>query len=100
MEKKLSEILKHVISDSNITRKFYHDDSIMTSPQAFILCDQLAGLSAIDFRYFDFYRFKNSNFVFSFCFKQDGPMLAPLLLNGLETDVIDLTPFLTFKSRQ
>lgn len=57
----------------------------MTSSQAFILCDQLAGLSAIDF---------------SFCFKQDGPVTTPLLTNGLETDVIDLTPFLSYKSRQ
>lgn len=84
MEKKLSELLKLVISDCQLVRKFYHDDSIMTSSQAFILCDQLAGLSAIDF---------------SFCFKQDGPVTTPLLTNGLETDVIDLTPFLSYKSR-
>jgi hypothetical protein len=38
--------------------------------------------------------------LFSFCFKQDGPIIAPLLLNGLDTDVIDLTPFLSFKSKQ
>jgi len=42
---------------------------------------------------------KNPN-LFSFCFKQDGPIIAPLLLNGLDTDVIDLTPFLSFKSKQ
>lgn len=34
-------------------RKYYHDDSIMTSSNAFILCDQLAGLNALDFRYFN-----------------------------------------------
>ena len=50
MEKKLSELLKLVISDCNLVRKFYHDDAILTSSQAFILSDQLAGLSAIDFR--------------------------------------------------
>ncbi|CAF3339749.1 unnamed protein product [Rotaria sp. Silwood1] len=85
MEKKLSELLKLVISDCHLVQKFYHDDSIMTSSQAFILCDQLAGLNAIDF---------------SFCFKQDGPVIAPLLLNDTEIDVIDLTPFLCFKSKQ
>lgn len=101
MEKKLSELLKLVISDCNLARKFYHDDSIMTSSQAFILCDQLAGLSAIDFRYFTFYSFRLLTFdLFSFCFKQDGPIIAPVLLNGLDTDVIDLTPFLCYKSRQ
>ncbi|CAF1312819.1 unnamed protein product [Adineta steineri] len=84
MEKKLSELLKIVISDCHLVRKFYHDDSIMTSSQAFILCDQLAGLSAIDF---------------SFCFKQDGPIIAPLLLNNSEIDVIDITPFLCYKSK-
>jgi hypothetical protein len=57
----------------------------MTSSQAFILCDQLAGLNAIDF---------------SFCFKHDGPIIAPLLLNDSEIDVIDLVPFLSYKSRQ
>ena len=36
---------------SDFLRKFYHDDLILTSSQAFILCDQLAGLNAIDFRY-------------------------------------------------
>lgn len=68
MEKKLSELLKLVISDCHLVqydrkliktlksyefcfRKFYHDDSIIMSSQAFILCDQLAGLNAIDFRY-------------------------------------------------
>lgn len=85
MEKKLSELLKLVISDATLVRKFYHDDSIMISPHAFILCDQLAGLSAIDF---------------SFCFKQDGLILAPILLNDSEIDVIDLTPFLSYRSKQ
>ncbi|CAF0918957.1 unnamed protein product [Adineta ricciae] len=84
MEKKLSELLKLAISDCHLVRKFYHDDAIMTSSQAFILCDQLAGLSAIDF---------------SFCFKQDGSVIAPLLHNGSEIDVIDLTPFLCYKSK-
>jgi hypothetical protein len=84
MEKKLSEYLKLVISDCHLVRKLYHDDAILTSSEALILCDQLAGLSAIDF---------------SFCFKQDGPIITPLLLNGLETDVIDLTPFLCYKSK-
>lgn len=51
MEKKLSEYLKLVISDCHLVRKLYHDDSILTSSEALILCDQLAGLSAIDFRY-------------------------------------------------
>ncbi|CAF5114090.1 unnamed protein product, partial [Rotaria sp. Silwood1] len=54
MEKKLSELLKLVLSDCQLVRKFYHEDSIMTASQAFILCDQLAGLSAIDFRYLKF----------------------------------------------
>lgn len=31
-------------------RKYYHDDSIMTSSHAFILSDQLTGLTPIDFR--------------------------------------------------
>jgi len=84
MEKKLSELLKLVISDCHLVRKFYYDDSIMTSSQAFILCDQLAGLSAIDF---------------SFCFKQNSPIIAPLLLNDSDIDVIDLTPFLSYKSK-
>ncbi|CAF0798126.1 unnamed protein product [Adineta steineri] len=85
MEKKLSELLKLVISDCYLVRKFYHDDSIMTSSQVFIICDQLAALNAIDF---------------SFCFKQDNLILAPLLLNDSEIDVIDLTPFLCYKSKQ
>ncbi|CAF2708770.1 unnamed protein product [Rotaria sp. Silwood2] len=85
MEKQLPELLKLVISDSHLVRKFYHDDSIMMSSQAFILCDQLAGLNTIDF---------------SFCFKQDTPIIAPILLNDAEIDVIDLTPFLCFKSKQ
>jgi len=74
----------------------------MTSAQAFILCDQLAGLSAIDFRYWKFAGifFPKKIYFFSFCFKQDGSIIPPLLLNGLETDVIDLTPFLSYKSRQ
>jgi len=84
MEKKLSELLKLVISDCHLVRKFYHDDSIMISSHAFILCDQLAGLNAIDF---------------SFCFKHDGPIIAPILLNDAEIDVIDLTPFLSYKSK-
>jgi hypothetical protein len=84
MEKKLSELLKLVISDCHLVKKFYYDDSIMTSSQAFILCDQLAGLNAIDF---------------SFCFKHDGPIIAPILLNDAEIDVIDLTPFLCYKSK-
>jgi hypothetical protein len=43
----------------------------------------------------------NENFLFdSFCFKQDGPIIAPLLLNNAEVDVIDLTPFLCYKSKQ
>lgn len=79
MEKKLSELLKLIVSDCNLVRKYYNDDSILTSNQAFILCDQLAGLSALDF---------------SFCFKQDEPTTA------LETDVIDLTPYLAYKSKQ
>ncbi|CAF3525702.1 unnamed protein product [Rotaria socialis] len=85
MEKKLSELLKLVISDCNLVRKFYHDDSIMISSQAFILCDQLAGLNTIDF---------------SFCFKQDNPIVAPLLSNDTEIDIIDITPFLCFKTKQ
>jgi hypothetical protein len=84
MEKKLSELLKLVISDCHLVKKFYYDDSIMTSSHAFILCDQLAGLNAIDF---------------SFCFKHDGPIIAPILLNDAEIDVIDLTPFLCYKSK-
>lgn len=43
------------------------------------------------FRYF---------FEFSFCFKQDGLILAPILLNDSEIDVIDLTPFLSYRSKQ
>lgn len=85
MEKKLSELLKLTISDCQLARKFYYDDSILTSNQAFILCDQLAGLSALDF---------------SFCFKQDAPLLSPTVGNALDTDVIDLTPYLSYKSRQ
>lgn len=85
MEKKLSELLKLVLSDCNLVRKYFHDDSILTSNQAFILCDQLAGLSALDF---------------SFCFKQDGPMPGAFVSNALETDVIDLTPYLAYKSKQ
>jgi hypothetical protein len=85
MEKKLSELLKLVISDCHLVRKFYYDDSILISSQAFILCDQLAGLNAIDF---------------SFCFKHDGLVIAPLLLNDSEIDVIDITPFLCYKSKQ
>jgi len=121
MEKKLSELLKLVISDCHLvrykkklqnstqffnkysSRKFYHDDSIMTASQAFILCDQLAGLGAIDFRYFNsFVRIHHKSFfsIFSFCFKQDGPIIAPILLNGSEIDVIDITPFLCYKSKQ
>ncbi|CAF1134069.1 unnamed protein product [Rotaria sordida] len=84
MEKKLSELLKLVLSDCQLVRKFYHEDSIMTSSQAFILCDQLAGLSAIDF---------------SFCFKQDDSLITPLLFNGSEIDVIDLTPYLYYNSK-
>ncbi|CAF2858309.1 unnamed protein product [Rotaria sp. Silwood2] len=83
MEKKLSELLKLVLSDCQLVRKFYYEDSIMTSSQAFILCDQLAGLSAIDF---------------SFCFKQDGSIITPLLFNGSDIDVIDLTPYLYYNS--
>lgn len=56
----------------------------MTSSQAFIICDQLAGVNALDF---------------SFCFKQDGLIIAPILLNDGEVDVIDLTPFLSYKSK-
>jgi hypothetical protein len=37
---------------------------------------------------------------FSFCFKHDGPIIAPILLNDAEIDVIDLTPFLCYKSKQ
>ncbi|CAF4404423.1 unnamed protein product, partial [Adineta steineri] len=37
---------------------------------------------------------------FSFCFKQDNLILAPILLNDSEIDVIDLTPFLCYKSKQ
>ncbi|CAF3848944.1 unnamed protein product [Rotaria sp. Silwood1] len=84
MEKKLSELLKLVLSDCQLVRKFYHEDSIMTASQAFILCDQLAGLSAIDF---------------SFCFKQDGSIISPLLFNGSDIDVIDLTPYLYYNSK-
>ncbi|CAF0730161.1 unnamed protein product [Didymodactylos carnosus] len=88
LEKKLSELLKLVISDCHLVRKFYHDDSIMTSSQAFILCDQLTGLSAIDF---------------SFCFKQPLPtsLTSPISsnLNDLDIDVIDVTPFLCYKSK-
>ncbi len=50
MEKQLSDLLKLVISDYHLVRKFYHDDAIITANQAFILCEQLAGLSVIDFR--------------------------------------------------
>lgn len=83
------------------SRKFYYDDSILTSSQAFILCDQLAGLSAIDFRYLiDLILFKKQFLFSSFCFKHDGPIIAPLLLNNAEIDVIDLTPFLCYKSKQ
>ncbi|CAF0951497.1 unnamed protein product [Rotaria sordida] len=84
MEKQLSELLKLVISDCHLVQKFYHDDSIMMSSQALILCNQLAGLNTIDF---------------SFCFKQDTLIIAPVLLNDAEIDVIDLTSFLCFKSR-
>jgi len=41
-----------------------------------------------------------SNFLKSFCFKHDGPIIAPILLNDSEIDVIDLTPFLGYKSKQ
>ncbi|CAF4093447.1 unnamed protein product, partial [Rotaria sordida] len=34
-----------------------------------------------------------------FCFKQDTLIIAPVLLNDAEIDVIDLTSFLCFKSR-
>ncbi|CAF0847149.1 unnamed protein product [Adineta ricciae] len=85
MEKKLSELLKLVISDCHLVRKYYHDDSIMTSSQAFIICDQLAALNTLDF---------------SFCFKQDGPIIAPIMMNDSEIDVIDLTPFLSYKPKQ
>ncbi|UJR33843.1 hypothetical protein I4U23_021266 [Adineta vaga] len=81
MEKKLSELLKLVISDCHLVQKFYHDDSIMTSSQAFIICDQLAALNTLDF---------------SFCFKKDGLMM----MNDSEIDVIDLTPFLSYKSKK
>ena len=125
MEKKLSELLKLVISDCHLVRylyskatphcsrsrsflcrKFYHDDSIMASSQAFILCDQLAGLSAIDFRYL--YRYLPPGSIFSwalspphsFCFKQDGLVTTPTLAYDADIDVIDLTSFLSYKSKQ
>jgi hypothetical protein len=73
----------------------------MTSSQAFILCDQLAGLNAIDFRYSNhFVTHRSQKINFSFCFKQDGLVIAPLLLNDAEIDVIDITPFLCYKSKQ
>jgi len=74
----------------------------MTSSNAFILCDQLAGLNALDFRYFNHINlnFKKNHRNFSFCFKQDGLIIAPILLNDAEIDVIDLTPFLCYKSKQ
>ncbi|CAF3421801.1 unnamed protein product [Rotaria socialis] len=84
MEKILSELLKLMISDLNLVRKFYHDDSLMASSQAFILCDQLAGLNALDF---------------SFCFKQDGSILNPSVFNDSDIDVIDLTPFLFYNPK-
>ncbi|CAF4155712.1 unnamed protein product, partial [Rotaria magnacalcarata] len=56
----------------------------MASSQAFILCDQLTGLNALDF---------------SFCFKQDGSILNPLVFNDSDIDVIDLTPFLFYNSK-
>ena len=92
MEKKLSELLKLVISDCHLVRyiklcfwlklthrflflfwrKFYHEDSIILSSQAYILSDQLAGLNALDFRYFNW-------FIYSFyCLKIE--FLEKLLL--------------------
>lgn len=75
------------------------DDSIVSSSEGSVLCDRLAGLSAVDFRFDVSVKTcrcleQCDSLSFSFCFKSSDSSSADVP----SVDVIDLTPYLFYKS--